>query len=176
MPCRLIGAKPLSNRCWNIVSWTLRNRFRWIVNANSHISENMHLKLSFVKRPPFYRGLNVLVNELLGAAVVVYAQRQFDRPLTGWSSWDTISRFCVLMFKTVWMVGLIIDKENPESWTFLFHVLRIWGMYANNLHRRIYCSYQIFVWSCSLYLNILQLPNIYEVAHNEMALHDASVT
>ena len=28
--CRLFGAKPLSNQCWAIVNWILRNTLQWI--------------------------------------------------------------------------------------------------------------------------------------------------
>ena len=37
MACRLVGAKPLSKQCWNIVNWTLENKIQWNFNRNSNI-------------------------------------------------------------------------------------------------------------------------------------------
>ena len=37
MACRLDGAKPLSEPCWNIVNSTLRNKLQWTFNRNSNI-------------------------------------------------------------------------------------------------------------------------------------------
>ena len=37
MACRLVGDKPLSEpmlECWNIVNWTLRNKFQWNLNIS----------------------------------------------------------------------------------------------------------------------------------------------
>ena len=37
MACRLVGAKPLSDQCWNIVNWNLRNKLQWNLKRNSYI-------------------------------------------------------------------------------------------------------------------------------------------
>ena len=37
MACRLEGAKPLSEPCWIIINWTLRNKLQWNFNRNSYI-------------------------------------------------------------------------------------------------------------------------------------------
>ena len=37
MICRLIGAKPLSEQCWNIVNWTIGNKLQWNLNRNLYI-------------------------------------------------------------------------------------------------------------------------------------------
>ena len=37
MACRLVGAKPLSEPMLEYFNWTLRNKFEWNLNRNSHI-------------------------------------------------------------------------------------------------------------------------------------------
>ena len=37
MACRLVGAKPLSNQCLNIVNWTHGNKLQRNFNRNSNI-------------------------------------------------------------------------------------------------------------------------------------------
>ena len=37
MDCHLVSTKPLSDQCWNIVKWIVRNKFRWNLNRNSYI-------------------------------------------------------------------------------------------------------------------------------------------
>ena len=37
MACRLFGAKPLSNQCWVIVNWTLRNELQWNFNQDTKL-------------------------------------------------------------------------------------------------------------------------------------------
>ena len=37
MTCRLFSAKPLSNPCWVIVNWTLRNKLQWNLNQNTKL-------------------------------------------------------------------------------------------------------------------------------------------
>ena len=39
MACCLVGAKPLSNQCWNIINRT-RNKFQWNRNYNIFIQDN----------------------------------------------------------------------------------------------------------------------------------------
>ena len=58
MACRLDGAKLLSDQCWNIVNWTLRNKIQWNFNRNSYIFiqenalENVVCEVaSFLSRP-----------------------------------------------------------------------------------------------------------------------------
>ena len=35
MACHLVGAKPLSEQCWNVVNLTLGNKFKWNLNQNT---------------------------------------------------------------------------------------------------------------------------------------------
>ena len=49
------------NQCWNIVSWTARNKLQWNVNQNSYIFiKKIQLKMLSGKWRPFCLGLNVL--------------------------------------------------------------------------------------------------------------------
>ena len=54
------------NLCWNIVNWTLRNRFQWNVNQNSNIfiEENMFENV-ICRWWPFCLGPNVLNHQSL---------------------------------------------------------------------------------------------------------------
>ena len=58
--CRLAGARPLSNQCWNIINWTLGNKVQWNLNR-IHIFpfKKVRLKMSRNWRT-FCFGLNVL--------------------------------------------------------------------------------------------------------------------
>ena len=38
MACRLVGANHYLNQCWNIVNWTLGNKFQWKLNEDISIS------------------------------------------------------------------------------------------------------------------------------------------
>ena len=37
MYCRLVGAKPLSNQCWNVDNLTFGNKLQWDFNRNQYI-------------------------------------------------------------------------------------------------------------------------------------------
>ena len=58
MACRLVGAKPYLNRCWNIVNWTLGNKLQWNYNRNSNIFieenafENVVCEMMFISSRP----------------------------------------------------------------------------------------------------------------------------
>ena len=54
MAWRLFAAKPLSNRCWVIVNWTIVNKRQWSFNQNTKLFiMKMHLKISSAKWRPF---------------------------------------------------------------------------------------------------------------------------
>ena len=58
MACRLNGAKSFSNQCWNIVNWTLGNKFQWNFNQNWNIFieentfENVVCEMLFISSRP----------------------------------------------------------------------------------------------------------------------------
>ena len=62
MACRLFSTKPLSNWCWVIVKWTLRNKRHWKFNQNMKIFINeIHSKLLSVTWWPFCPGGDDLI-------------------------------------------------------------------------------------------------------------------
>ena len=65
MACRLDGAKPILNQCWNIVNWTLRNKLQWNFNRNLNIFieenafENVAWKMAAIlSRPQCINSIN----------------------------------------------------------------------------------------------------------------------
>ena len=55
------------NQCWNIVNWTLRNKFNEIsIGIQTFLFKKMHYKMSSAKWRPFCLGLNMLnpINQL----------------------------------------------------------------------------------------------------------------
>ena len=60
MACRLVGAKPLSNQCWNIVYSNTRNKFQWNTERNSYIFiqensfDNVVYKIAAILSRPQY--------------------------------------------------------------------------------------------------------------------------
>ena len=64
MACRLDGAKPLSDQCWNTVNWTLRTNFSEILIWIQTFSfKKMRLKMASAKWRPFCLSLNELTRD-----------------------------------------------------------------------------------------------------------------
>ena len=71
------------NQCWNIVNWTIGNKFQWNINRNDTFSfKKIHLKMLPGKWRPFCLGLNVLTNTKISA-----------QPMSWWSTWCTRTFF-----------------------------------------------------------------------------------
>ena len=98
MACRLVGAKPLSEQCWNIVNWNLRNKLQWIFFIEIQIFsfKKMRLKVSSAEWRPFCLGLNVL-NQMDLAHLIP-------------------SDSCTLLHSTFFCANLITVTSKSPTW------------------------------------------------------------
>ena len=102
MVCRLFGAKPLSNQCWVIVNWNLRNKLQWNFDQIKNLSfMKMRLQISSAKWLPFCPG----GDELMDHGINSLMQKRCD--------------------ETVQRAGTHLDYTNPLIWNLEI----VWGLF-----------------------------------------------
>ena len=95
------------HQCWNIINWTLRNKFQWNFNQRINFSfKNMHLKISSVKWQPFCSGGDELrIFQVLFLSVTErYCIQVIQSPIP-FMTWENCFVFSYIFVVPVNMVG-----------------------------------------------------------------------